>query len=445
MNPGLGRIVASVILLASIDACSSYTPLPLERHVEGAERVEQLHHDGSLPAKLGVEDIAVLALQNNPALRAARAQRGVAQAQLRAAGILPNPSLGASYAFLLGGPGTTGALSASITQDVRSIVLISNRQDAARESARSVDASVVWQEWQTLAKARLLAIDLIEGARQLRLLRESVDLLQDRLTRSRRSLADGDSSLAGQIPDLVAAADGRRQLDDLERQQEARRRDLSVFLGLAPQAPLVLSEQVDLAQLDAAAIRQSLPGLADRRPDLVALQLGYRAQEEKLRGAILAQFPLFSLGVTGSRDTSNVRSLGPQVTLDLPIFDRNQGNIAIEGATRQQLHDEFTVRLFDARSEALALLADQEVLRSQYRTRLDQLAELDAAARGADDALRAGNLDERGWVDLQSARNAKSLEIVAMEQNLLDQQTVIGMLVGTGMPPISFVPPGDSP
>jgi outer membrane protein TolC len=315
----------------------------------------------------------------------------------------------------------------------------------ARASAAGVNAALAWQEWQTLAKARMLAIDTIEGARQLALLREAVDLLQQRLAHSRRSLDDGDTTLAVQVPDLVAVADARRQLDDQARQQEARRRDLAAFLGLAPQASLELSDRIRLAAPDPAAWRQSLPGLADRRPDLIALKLGYEAQEQRLRGAVLAQFPLFSLGVTGGRDTSNVRSLGPQITLDLPIFDRNQGNIALEGATRQQLHDEFAARLFAAGSEAQALIADQAVLWDQYQQRTAQLAELEAAARGADTALRAGNLDERGWVDLLAVRNAKKIEIVAIEQSLLDQETVISMLVGAGMPPVSFTPSEGAP
>jgi len=445
MKRFLGRLVACALFLAVVGGCSSYSPLPLERHAEGKASVEELRHDAPLPAALGIEDVALLALQNNPELQVARAQHGVAQAQLRTAGILPNPSLGASYAFLLGGPGTANALSASLTQDIRSIVLISNRRDTARAAASSVDAGVVWQEWQTLAKARLLATDVVEGARQIALLNDATELLHARLERSRRSLADGDTTLATQVPDLVAAADLRRQRDDLVRLQNGRRRDLAAFLGLTPQAPLMLRDRIELAPLDLDAVRQALPGLADRRPDLVALQLGYRAQEERVRGAILAQFPLFSLGVAGGRDTSEIRTLGPQITLDLPIFDRNQGNIAIERATRQQLHDEFSARLFAARSEALALLADQAVLRDQYRDRTAQLAEMEAAAARADAALRAGNLDERGWVDLLSARNSKQLEIVAMEQNLLDQQVVISMLVGAGMPPISFNSSGELP
>lgn len=133
------------------------------------------------------------------------------------------------------------------------------------------------------------------------------------------------------------------------------------------------------------------------------------------------------------------------VSLTLPLFDRNQGNIAIERATRQQLHDEFSARLAAADSEVLALLADQALLRNQYAGKLVQLAELERSARSADGAYRAGDLDERSYVDLISARNAKQQEVLTMEQSLLDQQVAIATLTGAGMPPITFTPAGAQP
>jgi len=434
------KALAGLALAAALTGCTTYAPLPLDRQAQPVASAERLHHDAPLPSKLSVDDIVVLALNNNPALVAARAQQGVAQAQLLAAGIPPNPSLNAGYGFLLGGPGTVDSLSAGLSQDVRSLVTLSARRGAAREAARQIDASLLWQEWQTIGKARLQAVDLIQGERQQRLLQQNAALLRDRLERSRKSLVQGDSTLAAMVPDLTAAADARRQLDDLERQLETRRRDLAGFLGLSPQAPLPLDENIVLPVVDPSAVTRSLLSLPDRRPDLVALQLGYSAQEERLRGAILAQFPLFSLGVAGARDTTDVRSLGPQITIDLPLFDRNQGNIAIERATRQQLHDEFTARLADARREVLSLLADQALLKNQYSDRTAQLAELDRTAQDAEGAYRAGDLDERGYVDLISARNAKQQEVLVVEQSLLDQQTAIATLIGAGMPPISFDP-----
>ena len=224
------RLLALPLLLLALAGCASYSALPLDKDARPHDSLEQLRHEMPLPARLGVDDIAMLALLNNPDLLAARAQRGIAQAQVLAAGILPNPSLNVSYGFLLGGPGTMGALSAGLSQDLRSLVTLSAKRGAARQSAREIDASLLWQEWQTIAKARLQAVDLIEGERQRQLLQGQLSLLQSRLERSRQALEQGDSTLATLVPELTAAADTRKQLDDLQRQQETRRRDLNLSL-----------------------------------------------------------------------------------------------------------------------------------------------------------------------------------------------------------------------
>lgn len=427
---------ALLVLLALLPGCAAYAPLPLNRQAALPDSVARLDGAAALAPPLGLDDIGLLVLRNSPALRAARVRHGVAQAQLLAAGIPPNPSISASYGFLVSGPGSAAALSAGLSEDLKSLVTLSARRDAARASAQEVDASLLWQEWQTVGQGRLLAIDLIEGQRQEQVLQRTLDLLLDRLQRSRQALARGDTTLATVVPDLAAADDLRRQLDELQRQQQARRRDLAALLGLSPDAALPLVDHLDPAPVDAAAVRQLLPDLAERRPDLVALQLGYRAQEEKLRGAILAQFPTLSIGGAYARDNTDIGTAGPQISFELPLFDRNQGNIALERASRQQLHDEFGLRLATARSEVLAMLADIGLLQDQLAARRTQLAELDQAAARADAAFAAGDLDERGYVDLQLSRNTRQQEILVIEQTLLEQQQAIALLTGAGMPPV---------
>ena len=80
---------------------------------------------------------------------------------------------------------------------------------------------------------------------------------------------------------------------------------------------------------------------------------------------MIAQFPNITIGFNRANDTSNVHTAGPGVTIDLPIFDRNQGNVAIERATRQKLFDEYTNRLFEARSDIASALANIASLNAQ--------------------------------------------------------------------------------
>ncbi|MFI4982566.1 MAG: TolC family protein, partial [Nevskiales bacterium] len=91
MTPYATRLLTLILMLAALAGCASYSALPLDKDARPRDSLEQLRHEAPLPATLGVDDIALLALLNNPDLLAARARRGVARAQLLAAGILPNP------------------------------------------------------------------------------------------------------------------------------------------------------------------------------------------------------------------------------------------------------------------------------------------------------------------------------------------------------------------
>jgi outer membrane protein TolC len=434
-------ILAAVAL--GLAACAGPADLPLPAKPGLADNVSDLRHDGISPgAPLSVGQIARLAVQNNPDLRAARAQHGVAQAQVLQAGLLPNPQFSGAVLPLLAGYGTTTAYNAGFTEDVRSLVTLSSVRNSARASAEQVDAQILWQEWQVIGQARLLAVDIIEAERFLALLARNRDLLAGRYSKSQQAVAAGNETLTVSTPDLAALQTITVQINDLQRQLLARRHQLNALLGLAPDVALPLNPALDMPAWNPDAVTQALPTLAQRRPDLVALQLGYRAQNARLRTAILSRFPNLAFGVSTSSDNANVRNLGPQMTLELPIFNQNQGNIAIETATRQQLHDEYAARLTAAAGQVRAMMAEIDLLSHQLETVRRELAGTERVAAQAEAAFNAGNLDERGYVDLVSARLTKEQEIVTIEQSLLDQQVAIATLIGAGMPSIA-IPSGD--
>jgi outer membrane protein TolC len=422
-----------------LSACASYQPLPLRTHLHLKHSLSELAHSGvRIDQPLSVYDVAVLAVENNPDLLAARAQRGVARAQVLEAGLLPNPSISASYLFLLN-PSSAGgvvfdAVAATVTQDIQKTITMKGRLRAAQAAALQVDASVLWEEWQLIGKARLAVFDIVQGEKLRRVLVQYRDTLQSRFDRGRKALADGNATLATVAPDLAAVGETRKALFDLERDLNTHRHDLNALLGLAPEVVVPLKSQLQVLQIDSKVVLRALEDLADRRPDLIALQLGYRSQDEKFRGSIVGQFPALTFGPSYSRDTSDVRSVGPQLTMDLPIFDRNQGNVAIEKTTRAQLRAEFEARLSAAHSEVLASLATQRLIARQLDEERAEMPVLQGFAKQAESAMNAGNIDERAYVDLVSANYAKQQAVLALEQLLLEQEVAIATLIGAGMP-----------
>lgn len=438
------RIVLAA--LCSISAgCASYRPEPLDTAPRMARDVARIEVDAArmpLPALrshrfdpsdgLDIDEVAMLAVANNPQLKVGRDRLGIARAQAFAAGLLPDPQLALTRDVATnGGPGNTSAFSAGLSYDVNALLTRSARFAAADASARQVNLELLWQEWQVVGRARLLFVRNVEQQRLLEVLTQTRKLLESRYQAVKAALAQGNATLDAAGADLVALQDARRQIDELERRARRNRIELNRLLGLAPDAKLRLVGGAALPRPDAAKIRASLAELAQRRPDLLALEAGYRSQEERFRAAVQAQFPALNVGLTRARDTSGLYTQGIGITLSLPIFNGNRGNVAIERATRRQLHDEYRLRLDDATAEVYALLGDQALLGEQLAGVRSALAALGQAAASAAAALTAGNVSELAFANVQSALLAKRVEEITLEQRILEQHIAILTLAGS--------------
>ncbi len=445
VGPRTRKRIQPLLLATALAGCAHYTPLTLAREAALAPSVSALRGDRSstVASPLSVSDVVTLAVANNPDLRAARLKRGIAEGQATQAAILANPSLSGAFLPLLSGAGTVPAWNLGIAQDIKSLVTYRARRRAATASTRQVAADLVWQEWQFAGQARQLATDIIVGTRSRATYVAAYDLLADRNAKLERALAARTVTLVTVAPDRVAFQAARTALNTLDQTLLSQRHQLNALLGLDPDAVVPLAVTPDLPPFDPAAIRAGLSTLADRRPDLLALRLGYTAADEQLRVAILSQFPDLILGGTVSSDNSKVINGGPNVQVGLPIFDRNQGNVAIARATRAQLQADYAARLASTTGTVAALLREYEQLAAQLATARRDLPAARTAAARAQAAFGASNIDERGYVDLVSNRFAKEQEIMTLELALLDRRIAIQTLVGDGLPTVDL--PAEQP
>jgi outer membrane protein TolC len=436
----MSKHVLSLLLTGALAlaGCTSYNPEPLDLDPDLPSQASALA--GARNRPLSIADLDHLILANNPELRAARARLGLGEAQVIEAGLLPNPQVALSYPFFVAGSGGSNAFSAGLSQDLKSILLRPLKREAAVDAALEINAALLWQEWQTIGKARVLFVDIVASDRAQKLIERTRKLLRDRLNLATAAINQGNAALAALSPDLVAVGDVQKIYDDLERTQLSRRHQLNALLGLAPDAPLPLAGGSQPPRLDPRSIHRDLASLADRRPDLIALQYGYRSQDAKLRQAILAQFPNVTIGLVGGRDSNAIYSVGPTVSFELPIFDRNEGAIAKEGATREALNREFTARLTAAAGEIQALVSEQALLARQFASVEPRLKEARMIAEKSEAAFRQNLLDERAYVDTQVAQLALEQEKIGLQQALLEGQVALATLTGSGLPHVTIEP-----
>ena len=442
---------ACLLMALLLAGCATYQPLSLPDRPALARDPAHVEVDVSaLPTAalnchrydprdgFDMTELAMLAIAHNPDLVAQRAAAGVTRAQAFSAGLLPDPQFALSRDSVMGdATGASAAYTLGLTVDVAALLARSSTRAAGVEENRQSDLNLLWQEWQTVAKARLLFVKLNALAQSTALLDEQRDLLQPRLDRTRLAVERGLVASDVATPQLTALQDVQRQRNDLERQVNQARHDLNALLGLAPDVVVTLVGAPDLPVLDGGQVGQALADAGRRRPDLLALQAGYAAEDDRYRGALRAQFPAITVGPNRARDTSDVNTVGFSFGIALPLFNRNRGNIAIELATREKLRLEYQQRLDTTAGEAHRLLAEDAILERQ-RVGIDAaIADLAQVADRARTAFTARSIDALTLTNAEAALLAKRLERVAIEQARWEQAIALQALVGTdfNLPP----------
>lgn len=385
---------------------------------------------------LDMTEVEMLAVANNPDLKLARDDLGIARAQSFAAGLLPDPQLGISSDYASpGAPGATRAFNYGLSMDLMAIVSAPFAKSVAQHNVDKLDLGLLWQETQTIAQARRLFVKVRMQDALLPLALEAQTLTQSRYDAYRQATAQGDMTSDVLSAALVAAQDAHKQYDDLTHADLQAHADLNALLGLSAQASPLLVGDDSVAPMSDTAFDEARRHLPERRADLRALAQGYAAQDAQYRQAILKQFPSLTVGFVRARDTSNVYTSGFQINLSLPIFNRNQGNVAIESATRQRLRDEYAIRLNQADADMQRLRADRAISAQQWQRAEDVLPMLADTSAAARRAYAAHDLTLGAYTDSRLVWLGKAIEATTLREALAEQDITLETLAGITMSP----------
>jgi len=448
------RFLRFLLFLIPLSGCASYHPLPLSNasvqqrlRTPAAKALQiaaaQLHHPLLAPVPLnlrsgiGPDQAAILAVILNPKLRADRDRRGLAAAQLIQAGILPNPSIGYTRDFVTGGntAGTVTAFGFTGSWDISALVSHGAKVAAARANVQAISLDVAWTEWQTAVAAKLslyrvvaLEAEVIRAKQIASDQQQTVDTLQAAVDRHEKSVLDLAAAQA-------SWEDARATVLTLEQERDRQRLELKKAVGVLPETDLPIEQGLALpSDLPLPSEGELVADLENRRLDLVGLRQGYQSQEQTVRAAVLAQFPKVVLGFSRGSDTTNVHTAGFGITIDLPVFDRNQGNIAIETATRQKLFDEYAARVFEAHSDVATAVADIRSLIRQVEAAEAALPVLQHLVDIAKEASDQGTADVLGYFQAKTNLNQKSLQIIKLKQQLVDSRIALELASGRYLP-----------
>lgn len=352
---------------ASVDPAASFPEveaLALERVGAGLHWIRGTEADAEVDRKvkellagpLSVEAAVQIALLNNRTLQASYEELGVAQADLVQAGLLKNPVFGGSVRFPTSGSGVPNLEFDLVGSFLELLFLPARKQVAALElEERKLRVSHGVLDLASQTRSTYFATI---AARQIADLRRLVAQAAEASAEFAKRLHD-----AGNLTELAMTLErasyeqARIDWSRAESTVVETRERLTRLMGLwgqgadwkAPERlPDVVAEELPLDRAERLAISRRLDFKAAlREVQVVSSALGLTQQTRWLNE--------FDLGASAERETDGSWTVGPNFSVQLPIFDQGQARIAQGEAFLRMKEHRLTALAVDIRSEVRSL------------------------------------------------------------------------------------------
>ncbi|WP_198246614.1 TolC family protein [methane-oxidizing endosymbiont of Gigantopelta aegis] len=311
-------------------------------------------------AELTLNQALNLAITYNPELSAYLADINAKQGLSLQAGLLPNPQLQAS-ASNFGNNKFKGYDGTAITLGLSQLIELGGKR-SARSKAAQLDQQLAIRRYEN--KRLTLMAQTAEAFIRLLAAQKNVELQKDLLKLSKNVVHIADVQVrVGNVSPLqatkarISLSSAQIALRQAERQLQNSRKQLAVFWGNP--SPHFSQATGQLEKIQALPELTELLKRLDNNPDLKQGLTEINKRRANIEVEKSKAIPDVTLNVSGNnyvnRDDYNINA---GFSIDLPVFDRNQGNI--QSATHG---------LTQANAQYSAILARvQTELKNNYQT-----------------------------------------------------------------------------
>ncbi|MGV7121407.1 TolC family protein [Sphingopyxis sp. 550A] len=377
---------------------------------------------GPLPARLTLAQAMEEADARSPRVLAAAAEVEAARGRQRQAGYRFNPTLNIDIENFAGTGPYSGFAGLETTMSINQRLDLGGRRRARMTLA---DAEFVAAQYRLEIARADLAFEVRGQFAAAVAARDDLALARENEARARELVRVAQAMVdTGNEPPLrafranAALVQASAQLRSAEVGEATARRSLAALLGVAtPPAELI----------DGEIATQSTEVDARATLDVRLAETEQAIAEARLRGqrAEARVDPSVGLGVRQLRETGD-RALVANLSMPLPIFDRNQGNVAAARAD---------VAAAAARRENAVVTAAAAI--ANARADLDsaeaRLAALDGAGieqaregvRLAELSYRAGKSSLVEYIDAQQAYAATRTELIAARRARAEARAIL--------------------
>lgn len=455
------KLIVLVILFLCISGCASFHSRPIFPSDTASAFEGRTLSDAGLkqfietnlhcsiapwpPLSWDFRMLSLSAAYYSPALDVMRAKWGVADAAVITAGGRPNPSIssfGQRHSSTPGGisPWTWGI---SLDIPVETAGKRGHRIRQAKYLSEAARLNIAETAWQVGSGVRKSLLDLYAATGRESYLLDQIGAQEEIVRLFEERLAVGESSQFEVVQSRLTLDKTRLLLADNQKKKTEARSALAEVLGLQAKALEDIQISFDvfkqtLKPIDIQDVRgKALLG----RPDILAALQEYQASQSALQLEIAKQYPDIRLGPAYEWDQGdNKWSIG--ISIELPIFNQNQGTIAEAKARREESAAKFVA--LQAKLIGQIDLAEKKYIESRKNL---QVADSLVSAEGIHmrsikrrfDSGEADRLDlEQAKIELSSAELSRFDSFISAHRDIGNLEDAVRQpLIGAEVYPAS--------
>jgi cobalt-zinc-cadmium efflux system outer membrane protein len=383
-------ILCAFAIVATNLAAQSLTSQPHQTFVLGLGLSQQGQHEdrqtgGNASSGLTLEQLEQMAIAHNPTLEEAQAGIRIAEGRKRQAGLWPNPTIGYTGSEIRGGSFGGGEQGFFVQQEVLLGGKLRLSQNVFKEEQKQAEAEADEQRLRVENGVRIAFYQSL-GAQQMVGLRQKLNnLAKDALETTRQLFNAGQADQPDVLQAQVEADEAQLALVSAQQDQQ---RAWSVLAASVGQPTMLLAPlSGDLESAPSLDPQQTLETILRDSPAVKIAQLSVTRAEAETSRARREVVPDLTLRAGYQQDRELLEPTGSnrvggigfaEAGINIPVFNRNQGNIAAARAGTERAQREVERVALVLRQRAAPLLqnyATSRAIADRYRSQTIPSAE----------------------------------------------------------------------
>lgn len=350
-----------------------------ETHTGDDQPAPELLREADAHAPLTLQQLEDLASANNPTLKQAAALQQRSQAQARQAALPPNPTVGYSGEHIRGGSYGGGEQGVFVQQDIVLGGKLGLRRDVYQQAAKADAIGIEQQTLRVRADVQSVFYQALAAQSAVEIRRQLMALAQNVTETSHTMQNLGQTDAPDVLQAEVEAEQSRIDYVGAQREYLQRFRTLAILCG-QPNLPLAKLTG-NLEAIPDLNADEAIAKLLANSPDIQRAQQEVAVAEAQRTSAKHEQIPDLKVQAgawnSGEQLNDTTRRAGwmgfAQVGVELPLWNRNQGNKAAAEAQLSSAKNDVARTQLQLQQRAQPLVQSYLAARfeaDRYRTQL---------------------------------------------------------------------------